>query len=220
MASVVDTLIYGVLVYISLILFVAGLAYRWVRNRFSWTAMSSEIMERSVLGSVSISLHYAIIVLLIVHLGGLATGFGLNSVALMPLWSIGAIAAVIAIYGVSVALIRRLIFPTVRSMSRAEDYIIPILLLIILSLGLYQYAVIGVGGLYPILARWFKGVLVGSPNIAPLAYLPWWIKLHTALAMIFVAYWPFTKLAGMISYPITYITRRYQVIRLQRKAYK
>ncbi|MCE4598898.1 MAG: respiratory nitrate reductase subunit gamma [Desulfurococcales archaeon] len=220
MASLIDTFIYGFFVYIALILFVAGLAYRWVRNRFSWTAMSSELMEMRVLGATSVPLHYAIIVLLIVHIGGVATGFGVSSLKLMSLWVAGAVAGIIAIYGAFVALIRRIIFPSVRSMSKAEDYIILILLILILALGLYQYAAVGVGGLYPILARWFKGVFIGSPNIEPLAYLPWWIKLHTFLAMLFVAYWPFTKLAGMISYPITYITRKYQVIRLQRRMYK
>jgi len=218
--DLVTSFAYGFLVYIALLTFIVGLIYRWARHRFSWTAMSSQLMERRILGASSVPLHYAIIVLLIVHLGGLATGFDVNPFELRPLWTAGAIAAAIALYGALVALIRRLVFPAVRAMSKAEDYVILAMLIAILAIGLYQYMIAGIGGLYPLYAEWFKQVFVGGPDVRLLERVPWWVKLHTILAMLFIAYWPFTKLAGMISYPITYIIRRYQVIRLQRRVYR
>lgn len=220
MASPLDTFLFGFLIYISLITFAVGLVYRWLRGRFGWTAMSSELFERRVLGATSVPLHYAILFLLAVHLGGLATRFGASSMALAPLWVGGAVAGILALYGSLVALIRRLMFPNVRAMSKAEDYIILVLLIAILSLGLYQYLAAGVGGLYPVVAMWFVGVFTGSPNVDVMAIMPWHIKLHVVLVMLFVAYWPFTKMAGMISYPITYVTRRYIVIRRQRRLYR
>jgi nitrate reductase gamma subunit len=210
-----DGLIYGVLPYVSLTLFVGGLVYRWLRHRFEWAAMSTQIFETRVLGQVSVLLHYSIIVLLIVHIIGAISLAVAEPAALRPVYVVGAIAGVLALYACLVALIRRVAVAEVRATSKAEDYIVLVLLAIILSLGLYQYVAVGVGGLYPVYARWLASIAIGQPDIDVVRFAPWWVKLHTTLALIFIAYWPFTKLAGMISYPITYITRRYQIIRRQ-----
>ncbi len=214
MTYVLDWVIYAALPYVSLTLFVGGLTYRWLRHRFEWAAMSTQLFETRALGHASILLHYSILVLLAVHIVG-ALSPALDPAALRPVYAAGAVAGVLALYGCLVALIRRLVVAEVRAVSRAEDYVVLVLLAAVLTLGLYQYVVVGVGGLYPVYSRWLVGLLTGDINLEALSFVPWWVKLHTALALLLIAYWPFTKLAGMISYPITYVARRYQIIRRQ-----
>ncbi len=208
-----DWIIYIGLPYVSLTLFIGGLAYRWLRHRFEWSAASTQIFETRMLGHASILLHYSILFLLAVHIIGALSILLPDPAVVKPVYVAGAVAALLALYGTLVALVRRMIVPEVRATSKAEDYIVLILLAVILVLGLYQYVVVGIGGLYPVYAQWLAGLVTGEVNLAALQFIPWWVKLHTALALVFIAYWPFTKLAGMISYPITYLTRRYQIIR-------
>ena len=212
--SLVDWIVYVALPYVSLTLFIGGLAYRWLRSRFEWSVMSTQLFETRALGHASILMHYSILVLLAVHVIG-ALSPALDPATLRPVYAVGAVAGILALYGCLVALVRRLVVAEVRAVSRAEDYAVLVLLAAVLALGLTQYVVVGVGGLYPVYSRWLAGLVTGNVNLDALRFVPWWVKLHTALALILIAYWPFTKLAAMVSYPVTYIARRYQIVRRQ-----
>jgi nitrate reductase gamma subunit len=218
MASVFDGIIFGVLPYIMLVSFFGVQTYRWLVNRFSWTAKSSQLFERRALGIAAIPLHYAVIVLLIAHILGILSGyFGAGYLILFD--TIATIAAPIFIYGVLVALVRRIVVREVRAMSTAEDYIILLFLLAIPIIGLYNRYVLGIFGVFPLVARWFTSIFIGKVDeyIGLMATLPILNKIHILLALIFLTYWPFTKMAGMLSFPITYAWRRYQVIRQYRR---
>lgn len=218
MVSVFDSILFGFLPYLMLISFIGVQAYRWLVNRFGWTAKSSQLFERRILGASAIPLHYAIIALLIAHILGVMSGY-FGGQYLIWFDYIATVAALVFIYGILVALIRRIAIKEIKAMSTAEDYIILLFLLAIPIIGLFNRYIMGVFGVFPIVSRWFTNIFIGRADqfIRVMATLPLLNKIHILLALLFLIYWPFTKMSGMLSFPITYIWRRYQVIRRYRR---
>ena len=217
MVTLLDQFLFMALPYILLVLFFGIQAYRWVVNRFGWSARSSEIFEKQMLGVTAIPFHYALIFLLVAHILGVISGNIFTRELLQVFYSLATIAGAVLVYAIAVSLARRIIVKEVRAMSTAEDYIILVFLLVIPSIGLYQYLVAGVFGIFPGVSLWIQGVFTMSPRVEIMAALPLLNKLHMTLVMIFLCYWPFTKLVHMVTFPITYTYRRYQPMRMHRK---
>jgi len=218
--SVYDFLLFGVMPYIVLLLFIGVQGYRWLVSRFLWTPSSSEVLEKRMIGLSSISLHYGIIIVFIAHILGWATVFA-QAPVLLPYFRILATAgALILIYGVLIAFYRRLTNPYLKKNSSAEDYVILLFLLIIPLLGLINDYLLGHFGIFVVVSKWLTSIFVGQPNIELMSTIPLINKIHIFIALLFLCYWPFTKMAGMISFPITYLWRPYQIIRKYRKVFK
>jgi len=219
-ANPFDFLLFGVMPYIMLVLFIGVQAYRWLVSRYLWTPRSSEVLEKNVIGLSSISIHYGIIIVFVAHLLGWSTNF-LQATALLPYFRLLATAgALLLIYGSLVALYRRFTVPYIRRNSSAEDYIILLFLLVIPSLGLVNDYLLGHFGIFVVVSKWLTSIFVGQPNVELMSTIPIINKIHIFIALLFLCYWPFTKMAGMISFPITYLWRPYQVIRRYRKVLK
>jgi respiratory nitrate reductase gamma subunit len=125
----------------------------------------------------------------------------------------------IFLWGLIWAFIRRLSIPQVYAMSSAEDFWILIFLILIVGLGLWQSAVQLVFGVAYSAGPWIGSILKLQPDASLIEGAPLVNKLHMILAMIFFAWFPFTKLVHFASYPFGYITRgfismrRYKVVK-------
>jgi nitrate reductase gamma subunit len=82
-----------------------------------------------------------------------------------------------------------------------------VLLILIAGLGLYQSAVELVFGVSYSVGPWLGGILKLQPDVSMIAGAPLMNKLHIIFALLFFAYFPFTKLVHVFSYPFGYITR-------------
>jgi nitrate reductase gamma subunit len=67
-----DVILYGILPYVAFTLAIAGGLYRYFRDRFSYSSLSSEFLEKQQLFWGSVPWHYGIVLLLIGHLIGWA----------------------------------------------------------------------------------------------------------------------------------------------------
>lgn len=219
-----DYFLFVGLPYITLFLFIGGSAYRafrgvksrfrgkldWTaRGDFLWTTRSTGFFGRASVGPSTLCLHWGLVILILSHILGFFGG-GFRSPALVDFfrWA-GMFGGILLLYGISWALVRRLSKPQLRAMSTAEDYSVLLFLIVISGLGLYTSAVQLVFGLSYSVGPWLYGLFTLRPDPTLLSGFPLLMKLHLIVNFVFLAWFPFTKLVHMLSYPFGYITRPY-----------
>ena len=217
-----DNFLFIGLPYITIILFFGGTIYRglsgimsgyrgkWdlsVRGDYLWTTRSTGFFGRASIGPASLCLHWGIIILFVGHvLGFIGGAYNLASWVDFFRWA-GLGGGIIFVYGIGWALVRRIRIPQVKAMSTPDDYIILLFLILIGGFGLYQSAVELVFGISYSAGPWIGSIFMLQPDISTIAGAPLINKLHMVFALLFFAYFPFTKLVHVFSYPFGYITR-------------
>ena len=208
--------------YITITLFFGGIIYRsfsgmmsehrgkWdmsVRGDYLWTARSTGFFGRASIGPASLCLHWGIIILFFAHLAGFIGGaYNIPSWVDFFRWT-GLGGGILFVYGIAWALVRRVTIPQVKAMSTPDDYIILLFLIFISGFGLYQSAVEMVFGISYSVGPWIGSIFKLQPDVEMIAGAPLINKLHIVFALLFFAYFPFTKLVHVFSYPFGYITR-------------
>ena len=208
--------------YITIVLFFGGIIYRgfsgamsghrgrwnWTaRGDYLWTTRSTGFFGRASIGPAALCLHWGVIILFFAHLIGLIGGaYSLASWVDVFRW-VGLGGGILFLYGVVWALVRRATIPQVRAMSTADDYIILLFLIPIAGLGLYQSGVELVFGVSYSAGPWLGTILKLQPDASMIAGAPLVNKLHIITALAFFAYFPFTKLVHVISFPFGYSIR-------------
>ena len=217
-----DNFLFIGLPYITIVLFFGGIVYRgfsgmmggyrgkwdWsVRGDYLWTTRSTGFFGRASIGPASLSLHWGILILFVAHLAGFIGGaYNYPSWVEFFRWA-GLGGGILFLFGIVWAFVRRIAIPQVKAMSTPDDYIILLLLIIIAGVGLYQSAVEMVFGISYSVGPWIAGVFKLQPDVAMIAGAPFVNKLHVVFALLFFAYFPFTKLVHVFSYPFGYISR-------------
>ena len=208
--------------YITIVLFFGGIMYRgfsgamsghrgkwdWTaRGDYLWTARSTGFFGRASIGPAALCLHWGIVILFFAHLTGFIGGaYNLASWVDVFRW-VGLGVGILFLYGVVWALVRRVSIPRVKAMSTPDDYIILLLLILIAGLGLYQSGVELVFGVSYSAGPWLGSILKLQPDASMIAGAPFINKLHIIIALGFFAYFPFTKLVHVFSYPFGYSIR-------------
>lgn len=219
-----DNFFFIALPYISLLLFVGGSAYRaftgfqtafrgrrtWsVRGDYRWTTRSTGFFGRASIGPAVLCLHWGLISLALAHIVGLIGG-----AAAWPAWVsffrwVGMAAGVLVLYGACWAFVRRMMSSQLRAMGTREDLAVLLFLIALAALGLYHGAVRLAWGVSYGAGAWAVSLFTLQPDAGLVAGAPITAKLHMILAMVFFAYFPFTKLVHGFSFPFGYLTRPY-----------
>ncbi len=203
-------LFFGVLIYRGFSGMMSGHRGKWdrtARGDFLWTTRSTGFFGRASIGPASLCLHWGIIILFFAHIIGLIGGaYNLTSWVDFFRWA-GLGAGILVLYGVVWALLRRILIPQVKAMSTPDDYIVLILLIFIAGIGLYQSAVELVFGVSYSVGPWIGSIFTLQPDVSMISGAPLISKLHVIAALGFFAYFPFTKLVHVVSYPFGYISR-------------
>ena len=227
MTSATSILLSTVLPYAAIVLFLAGIAWR-MRNRFTVSSLSSQILESRSLVWGSVPFHLGVIILFLGHLIPLVAPQAWqrlvsNRTALLTVEAVGAAAAVLTLAGLTVLLVRRLGTPAIRAVSSVADVVVLVLLVGQVALGL------GVALLHRWGAVWspqtttpyLRSVFTLQPAPEHIAGLPMLMMLHLAGAWILLALIPFTRLVHMFTLPLRYLMRPPQrVIWLSRRTRK
>ncbi len=207
-----------VLPYVALTLFIVVPIIRRRRGGFAFTTRASGFLERPSIGIASTTFHWGIITLFVAHIMGLIGGLAMSTSWIDAFHWIGLFAGLFTLYGVTLALIRRFVVPEMRAVSRVDDYLVLILLIVIVILGLYPVIVDKTFGLSLTVAPWARDIITLSPEVGEMAGLPLITKLHIILGMVFIGYFPFTKLVHVWTIPLRYLVRPYQSMRTYRRA--
>jgi nitrate reductase gamma subunit len=209
---VTAALFIGVIIYRGFSGMMSGHRGKWdwtVRGDYLWTTRSTGFFGRASIGPASLCLHWGILTLFIAHLVGFIGGaYNLASWIEFFRW-VGLGGGILFLYGAGWAFIRRVIVPQIRAMSTPDDYIVLLFLIVIDGLGLYQAALKLVFGISYSVGPWLASIIKLQPEVTMIAGAPIINKLHIVVALLFFAYFPFTKLVHVFSYPFGYSTRSF-----------
>jgi nitrate reductase gamma subunit len=214
-----NQILFVIFPYISITLFIGVTIYRSVFREFTISSLSSQLLERKKLYWGSISFHYGIVLILIMHLLALLFPKGLllwNSVPirLYLLEFTGLALGLWSLVGLLILLWRRLGEPRIRSVSTPMDLIVLLLLLLSVITGVTTAVSYRFG------STWFTGVFtpyLGSiikfqPQPGLVFPLPWMIKLHVLNFFVLLAVFPFSRLVHIITLPLGYLMRPWQIV--------
>lgn len=222
--SNLNNLLFGVYPYIAIMVFVIASWIRFDREPYTWKADSSQMLDTKGFRLASNLFHVGVIFILMGHFVGLLTPEWIyHHVISSPNKQLvamvtGGFFGILCLIGLLMLLKRRLTNERVRASSKFSDIFILLMLLTQLILGLMTIVISMEhldGSVMIMLGNWAQNIVTFQASAAAAAIEPVHIiyKLHVfvGLSMIFV--FPFTRLVHIISAPIWYFGRRYQVVR-------
>jgi nitrate reductase gamma subunit len=210
--------------YIALAVLFAGTLLRFDRDPFSWRSKSSQLLRSRQLILGSVLFHVGILTVLAGHCVGLLTpiqvfaALGISHEAKQILaMTVGGIAGLACLAGLLMLLHRRLFDARIRNTSSFADIAVLVLLLAQLLLGLFTIPVSAqhIDGEEMVkFMNWAQHILTfrgGADRfIADTALV---FKLHITLGLFILLVFPFTRLVHVLSAPVFYVFRPYQIVR-------
>jgi len=224
MSEAINHLLFGVYPYVAISIFLVGSLVRFEREQYTWRSGSSQLLRRKLLFVGSNCFHIGVLAILGGHVVGLLTppeiyhALGLSTEAKQMLAMVaGGVAGVLAIFGLSLLLYRRLSDARIRATSSPMDIFILVLLYAQLLLGLVSIHLSAQhldGSEMLKLAGWAQHLVTLRPDAADLlADVAIVFKLHILLGLTIFVVFPFSRLVHIWSAPVGYVGRRYQVVR-------
>jgi len=215
----IDQLLFAVFPYVAIVLAVVVTFGRYLRDRFSYSSLSSQFLEDRKLFWGSVPFHYGILVILAGHLIGFlapASVLGWNTAPVrLYVLEVTALAfGLLALWGAAALFARRLTDRRIWAITSPMDLVLLVALL----------GQVGTGVLTALFYRWGSSwyaasavpylwsILKLSPETTLVANLPLLPRLHIIGAFVIVALLPFTRLVHLLSFPFSYFWRPYQVV--------
>ncbi|MBI2856112.1 MAG: respiratory nitrate reductase subunit gamma [Chloroflexi bacterium] len=215
----VDKVLFAAFPYVAVALAVSVGIYRYKSDRFSYSSFSSQFLENRTLFWGSVPWHYGIIIVLLAHLIALlAPGFWAGLIApparLYTLEVIGMVLAVGALGGLLLLTIRRLLNSRIFAVTSKMDWVLLAVLLTQVALGFWVALFFRWGSDWYLhtAVPWIVSLVKFNPQTQFVTSLPWVVKLHMLGGFVLIALFPFTRLVHVVTFPITYLWRPYQVV--------
>ncbi len=206
-----DLLIFVVLPYISIALALVVTPYRYISGRLTWSAYSTQFLERKSLFWGSVPWHYGVILLLAGHALGFLFPSAVQSLLssfqrLIVMESLALGLGLLTLLGTAVLLYRR-VFTSIRTVSNFADYIIVLLVLNQAITGVYMglFARWGMEWYLHTAVPWLYSLLTFQPNVALVSGLPFVFKIHVLGAFLILAFLPFTKFVHFLFLPLGFL---------------
>jgi len=225
MMEYLNNLLFGIYPYIAFTVFLLGSLVRYDRDQYTWKTGSSQLLESKQLRKGSIPFHIGILAILAGHFVGLLTPkavwhvLGVSTeVKQLIAMGMGGFFGIICFYGMTILIKRRLGNERVRATSSKMDIAILLLLYAQLILGMISIFV-SMGHLdgqeMLKLMSWAQNIVTINGSVAADSIKDVHIifKLHVFLGMTIFLLFPFTRLVHVMSVPLKYITRNYQLVR-------
>jgi len=207
-----NNLIFIALPYAALALVLFVTPYRFMSNRLTWTAYSTQFLERKFLFWGINPWHYGVIPILAAHLLGFAFPGPIkallgNQETLLMVESFGLGLGLFALLGSVMLLLRRVNSGMLKRVTFGSDWLVLYLLAFQAGTGIY------IGYFMRWGSQWYLHTAVPylwsivsfDPQLGFVAELPLVFKLHAACAFLIVAVLPFTKLVHMLYLPIDFL---------------
>lgn len=215
---ILSEILWAILPYIALSVFVVGNLYRYLFDSSVWSSKSSELLEKRQLKWGSLMFHYGLIFVFLGHVGGLlipesvTQAMGVTEAQYrMSAFLIGGISGIVSIAGLIILLYRRITVPSVRSTSDSSDWLVLGLLLLVMSLGIFNTLsspILFSGFDYRLsIAPWFRQLFLLQPDPSLMTTVPLTFQVHILSAMALAIVWPFTRLVHVWTIPIRYLRR-------------
>lgn len=214
-----DTFLWEVWPYVAFAIFIFGGLYRYLKDRFSFSSQSSQFLENRFLFWGSTMWHYAIILILIPHTLGFLfpqawAALIENQTRLYILEITGLALAVMAIIGLGTLILRRLTNPRIQFVTTGMDWVLLASLALQVVMGFWIAFFYRWGSEWYLHTSvpWLRSLAAFNPQIQYVTAMPVPVKIHMFNAFVLLALFPFTRLAHVVTAPLFYIVRPYQVV--------
>ncbi len=219
-----DNLAFGVFPYIAIILAIIGIIWRYLREPFSVSSLSSQFLESRQLFWGSVPWHYGILVILLGHLIGFMVPRSVLAWNGTP-WRLYVLEAAALIFGlmtlvgIILLIARRMTNARIRAVTSLMDVVLLLVLLVQIVAGLWTAIFYRWGSSWyaAIAVPYLWSVIKLKPDVSLVANLPLMVQLHIMGAFVLIALIPFTRLVHFLALPIAYLWRPYQVVIWNRK---
>ena len=222
--SNLNNLLFGVYPYIAIIVCVVASWIRFDREPYTWKADSSQMLNGKGFRVASNLFHIGVIFILMGHFVGLLTPESIyhhfissadkQLVAMVS----GGFFGILCLIGLLMLIKRRLTDDRVRASSKTSDIMILFMLLVQLIVGLLTIFVSMDhldGSVMIQLGNWAQSIVTfqGMQAAASIESVNIIYKLHIFVGLTMILFFPFTRLVHVISVPVWYLGRRYQIVR-------
>ncbi len=214
-----DMILFGVFPYVAVALMIGVGIYRYRVDRYSWSSQSSQFLESRLLFWGSIPWHYAILIILLAHFLAFLfpTGWAVllgRPLRLYMLEVTGLALGISTLIAVALLLFRRVTNVRVAAVTTVIDWLVLATLLLQVATGVYIAFTLRWGSVWYLhtATPWLWSLIKLDPQIHYLAALPTVVKLHAFNAFLILALFPFSRLVHVVSVPLSYIARPYQVV--------
>jgi nitrate reductase gamma subunit len=215
----IDMILFGVFPYVAVALAVAVGLYRYCFDRYSYSSQSSQFLESKALFWGSVPWHYAILLVLLAHLLAFlfpsAWGALLGAPGRLYLLEVsGIVLGVVTTIAILVLIFRRAANHRVNAVTTTIDWFLLVALLVQVATGVAIAITMRWGGFWYVhtVSPWLWSLVSFSPDVQYLAEMPFIVKLHATNAFFLIALFPFSRLVHVVSIPLSYIARPYQVV--------
>ncbi len=214
--------------YIALTLAIGVSIYRRVRRPYTYSSLSSEILEKRKLFWGSVPFHYGLTIILLVHLfaglfpGPMAWILG-GAIRRFVLEMTGMALGLYTLFGLVVLIGRRL---APKSLVQAATTYMDGLILFVLLIQIGSGVAIAIfdrwGGLWYLhtAVPWFWSLASFRPDLSTVVPLPAFVKLHFFVGFVLILLFPFSRLVHLVMLPLEYLWRPYQVVIWNRRQAK
>lgn len=207
-----NSFIFVVMPYAALALLICVTPYRFCSNRLTWSAYSTQFLERDRLFWGINPWHYGILPVLAGHfLGVVAPGpmkvFLGNQRNLVIFESIGLALGLFAVFGCLALLLRRVNTPILKKVTFCSDWVLLYLLAAQALSGVYVATFMRWGSQWYLHSAvpYLWSLATFNPQVEYMADFPLVFKLHAAGAFLIVALLPFTKLVHLLYVPVHFL---------------
>ncbi len=211
--------------YVAILTFFFGSIRRYRKSPFTYSSLSSQLLENRLHFWGLVSLHYGIVVVLAGHMVAFLLprqllGWDSQPLRLYILEISALIFGLLTIFGLLGALARRLTVSKARVVTTGFDWIVLSLLLVQSVSGVY------VAIFHPWGSAWFAAAISPylwslvrfNPDLGYVSMMPLGVQLHVLMGFVIICLTPFTRLVHILVAPIPYLWRRRQVVRWYHRA--
>ncbi len=214
-----NTFLYAVIPYLAVAIAILGGIWRYKSDRFSYSSQSSQFLESRTLFLGSVAWHYGILLVLGAHVIALVfwsqwADLVSNPTRLYTLEVIGLAFSMLAFLGLALLIVRRLTVPRVKAVTTPMDWVLLVALATQVGLGIWIALGYRWGSEWYVhtAVPWLHSLIKLNPKPEYMTSLPAIVKLHAVFGFLLIALFPFTRLVHIVTVPVTYIWRSYQVV--------
>ncbi|MBP1969918.1 nitrate reductase gamma subunit [Virgibacillus natechei] len=216
--------------YITMIIMIVGLLYRYAFRQLSWAAPSTEFFEKKWLRIGAPLFHWGIVLAFIGHVMGMVVPKGFYEFIGITdhMYHMGAIygggfVGLMVVAGLVILLIRKMTVDPVRVHATFADFFTVIALLIVAGSGTFMTIIynttVTAYEYRETIGPWFRSLFIFQPQYQLMENVPIIFKLHVLSAFGLFASIPFTHLVHIFSLSVKYPGRAPQQYR-SRSEYK
>ncbi len=215
-----DPVFFIALPYVALFTFFLVTILRYRTQTFTYSSLSSQLLENKSHFWTMVPFHYGILFVLLGHIVAFLVPRGIlawngNPIRLYILEITALAAGLLTIVGMIGIIARRISKSKIRVVTSRVDTVLYALLLLQLVSG------VAVAIFHPWGSSWFAtsmtpylwSLVKFQPEIAYVVGLPWLVKLHIINAFALILIFPFTRLVHVLVVPNPYLWRKTQVVR-------